>query len=396
MQMTSSTTAAHNAAVEVRRTVAAFPARQQPTWRDRGARDEALAVLRNAASIVSESEITDLRSRLRTVAVGKALVLQAGDCAEPMTDTTSDVVDAKARAIEEMSNALAAKGSRPVVPIGRIAGQFGKPRSQTHETVGGALLPTYRGPLVNDPYPSARARAHDPQRLLRARSAAEAVTLALRHRPGNNVWTSHEALVLDYELPQLRVTSHDEVMLTSAHTIWIGARTNQFDHAHIALASRIINPVGCKVTADLTLDELVRLTNALNPHRKSGKLMLIARMGAGMDRLPDLMEAVRREGHKPIWMSDPMHGNTLTAADGRKTRYIESITEELKQFQQAAQASGVNAGGVHLETTVDDVRECLTNTDDVREGNDPCTTLCDPRLTVAQAVDVLSHWKIGA
>lgn len=393
--MTTVTTAVHDAATEARRTVAALPAAQQPTWRDEPPRAQALVALGAGHQIVSESEVTDLRARLRAVADGRAVVLQAGDCAEPMTDTSTVVVEAKARAIDDMSAALAAAGSRPVIRIGRIGGQFGKPRSQTHEMIGGALVPTYRGPLVNDPFPSARAREHEPQRLLRARESAHAVTMALRRRAGNTVWTSHEALVLDYELPQLRLTSHDEVMLTSAHTIWIGARTNQLDHAHVALASRIINPVGCKVSAGISPSELLSLVEKLNPHRESGKLMLIARMGSGIDRLPALMEAVRREGHQPIWMSDPMHGNTTTAADGRKTRYIESITEELRRFQDVARASDSRAGGVHLETTIDDVRECLANKHDLRDGHAPYTTLCDPRLTVAQAIEVLGHWQIG-
>lgn len=393
--MTSTNTALISPVEVTRTSIAALPAQQQPNWGN-DARDEAIASLEQSAPLVTESEIAELKSRLGEVADGKAVMLQAGDCAEPMTDTVSGVVEQKALALVIMGQLLGHQAGAPVVRIGRIAGQFAKPRSQSHETVSGSLVPTYRGGLVNDPYPSARAREHEPERLLRARAAAEVITEQLRFRGGDRIWTSHEALVLDYELPQIRPTSDGRAMLTSAHTIWIGARTNQIDHAHVALAANIINPVGCKVSANTTPDELAALAEAINPNRETGKLMLIARMGASVDRLPELMNVVKRQGQPAIWLCDPMHGNTLTASDGRKTRYVESIKHELVEFQCAARATGIIVGGVHLETTIDDVKECLVNDQDVRDGHAPYTTLCDPRLTIRQALDVLSRWEIGA
>lgn len=382
--------------VDERRTaIGSVPAQQQPNWGD-DALNDAITSLELSAPLVSESEIDELKRGLQQVADGKAVILQAGDCAEPITDTASDVVEQKALALDIMGQMLKHTTGLPVLRIGRIAGQFAKPRSQSHETVSGSLIPTYRGALVNDPYPSARAREHEPERLIRARAAAEVISEQLRSRGGERIWTSHEALVLDYELPQIRPTSDGRAMLTSAHTIWIGARTNQIDHAHVALAASIINPVGCKVSGNTTPDDLVALAEAINPNRETGKLMLIARMGASVDRLPELMNAVKRQGQPAIWLCDPMHGNTLTAADGRKTRYVETIKKELEEFQRAARATGIIVGGVHLETTIDDVKECLVNDQDVRDGHDPFTTLCDPRLTIRQALEVLSHWEIGA
>ncbi|WNV75186.1 3-deoxy-7-phosphoheptulonate synthase [Geodermatophilus sp. DSM 44513] len=394
--MISIDTVSREAFEDTRRAIGALPAHQQPIWRDDDARDEAISSLERSVPLVSESEIAELKDSLRAVATGNAFLLQAGDCAEPMTDTSSSVVENKAQALDVMSRMLERRTHAPVVRVGRIAGQFAKPRSQSHETVGGSLIPTYRGSLVNDPYPSARARVHEPERLVRARAAAEVITQQLRCRGGERIWTSHEALVLDYELPQIRPTSDGRAMLRSAHTIWVGARTSQLDHAHVALAASIINPVGCKVSAGTTPDDLVSLANVINPNRETCKLMLIARMGASVDRLPALMSAVKREGHPAIWLCDPMHGNTRTAADGRKTRYLEAIKNELMGFQQAARGTGVIAGGAHLETTIDDVKECLINVQDVREGHDPYTSLCDPRLTIRQAVEVLSHWDSGA
>ena len=379
---------------EARDSIASRPAQEQPTWECREARGEVMAILGASAPLVSEEEIMDLRAQLADVASGMAVVLQAGDCAEPITDTTAGIISAKVQALFTMAETLESKSGKPVVQIGRIGGQFAKPRSQTHELVDGSSLPIYRGALVNDPFPSVRARRHEPGRMIRALSAATAIMSHLRNHDGPPVWSSHEALVLDYEIPQLRATARGEVMLSSAHTIWLGARTNQLDHAHVELASRIINPIGYKISASTTEDDLRAIMDRIDPKRQPGKLTLIVRMGDAIDRLPALMEGVQREGHQPIWMSDPMHANTVTASDGRKTRYIEAIIRELTAFQDAAMAEDIRAGGVHLETTIDAVRECLRGPDDLRSRDDPYTTLCDPRLTVEQAVEVLSHWRV--
>lgn len=379
---------------DARARIASRPALQQPDWKDEEARDRSMAGLEASAPLVCEEEVWGLRARLADVVHGKAVVLQAGDCAEPITDTTAAIVEAKRSALVSMADALRTRSGRPVVRIGRIGGQFAKPRSRSHETVAGASLPTYRGALVNDPYPSARARRHEPERLLRAHAAAGAILAHIRADPERLMWASHEALVLDYELPQLRTTSSGEVMLSSAHTIWLGARTNQLDHAHVELASRIINPVGCKISGSTTEDDIRGLADRIASNRPAGKLMLIARMGAEVHRLPSLMQALRQEGHRPIWLSDPMHGNTVTAPDGRKVRYLDAMTRELLEFQEAATAEGVCAGGVHLETTIDMVRECLRDPEDHRGGQDPYTSMCDPRLTVDQALELLGHWTI--
>lgn len=394
--MTRINTTLRESIEDTRRAIEALPAQQQPNWHDREARDDAVSFLERSAPLVTESEIAELADRLRAVANGRAILLQAGDCAEPLADTAPGIVEDKARALDLMAQVLERRTGAPAVRIGRIAGQFAKPRSKPYEVVGGIPLPTYRGALINDPRPSARAREHEPGRLFRARAAAEAITLQLRLRAGETIWTSHEALVLDYELPQLRPTTDGRTMLGSAHTVWIGARTNGLDQAHISLASNIVNPVGCKVSAGVGPDALAALANAVDPEREPGRLMLVSRMGAAIDRLPALMDAVKREGHPVIWLCDPMHGNTLTAADGRKTRYLEAIANEIVAFQRAARAAGVVAGGLHLETTVEDVKECLINEQDPRECSDPYTSLCDPRLTIRQAVEMLSLWNLGA
>lgn len=373
-----------------------LPAQQQPEWGDHNALGHARLSLERSAPLVTESEIADLRNKLRAVAAGDALILQTGDCAEPVTDTSADVVERKAQALHTMSGVLEDGSGLPVIQMGRIAGQFAKPRSKPHEDVGGELIPSYRGPAVNDPHPSADAREHRPERLVIARKAAGSIAGHLRSRRGDRVWTSHEALVLDYELPQIQQASDGRPVLTSAHTVWVGARTNQLDHAHVALIAGIANPVGCKVSPDTSPEQLVAIARAVDPDREPGRLMLIARMGAAAERLSALMAAVKSAGHPAIWICDPMHGNTVTASDGRKTRYLPAIIRELNWFQYAADSTGVIAGGIHLETTVDAVRECLDSDGESRDAADSYTTLCDPRLTLQQAVNVLSHWKIGA
>ncbi len=394
--MISNDTVSCETVADTRLAVRALPALQQPGWALHRDRDEALSILERSVPLVTESEVIELKDQLGRVAAGHALVLQAGDCAEPIADTDSETVGSKVRALRTMSLVLEERTHRPVVRIGRIAGQYAKPRSQTHETVGGSSIPTYRGALVNHPFPSVRARAHEPQRLLRAHTAAETITRQLRCLAPEQVWTSHEALVLDYELPQVRPTSDGRAMLSSAHTVWIGARTAQRDHAHIALAARVTNPVGLKVSPTTTPADLAAIVETVDPDREHGRLMLIARMGSRVDRLPGLMEAIKRKGHPVIWMCDPMHANTMTAADGRKTRYLDAVAAELVAFQRAARSAEVVAGGVHLETTVDDVRECLRDPLDQRDAGDRYTTLCDPRLTTEQAAEVLAHWEAAA
>lgn len=394
--MTSSTAGTGESTARLRWMLRGLPAQQQPEWPDVTALGNARTALERSAPLVLESEIAEFKNQLRSVAEGDALILQAGDCAEPMTDTSAAVVERKAQALRAMSIVLEEGTGLPVVQVGRIAGQFAKPRSKSHESVGDELIPSYRGPAVNDPHPSAEAREHRPERLVAARKAAGAIAEHLRSRRGDRIWMSHEALVLDYELPQIRPATNGRSVLTSAHTVWVGARTNQIDHAHISLIANVINPVGCKVSPDLSPEQLVALVNMVDPDREPGRLMLIARMGPKAEQLPALMTAVKKAGHPAIWLCDPMHGNTVEATDGRKTRYLTDITHELNWFQYAADSTGSIAGGMHLETTVDAVQECLTRSGDERAADAPYTTLCDPRLTLQQAAEVVSHWKIGA
>lgn len=211
--------------LNTRSDIVSRPAQQQPTWDHGAALQEVLGILSSSDPLVSESEILALRAQLAGVADGASVILQAGDCAEPPNDTSAEIVSAKADALTTMAQVFGARSGRPVVRIGRIGGQFAKPRSQEYEVVGGTSLPTYRGGLVNDPFPSARARRHELARIPRAHAAAGTIMRHLRARTGPPVWASHEALVLDYELPQLRATTTGDVMLASAHTIWLGART---------------------------------------------------------------------------------------------------------------------------------------------------------------------------
>jgi len=289
-----------------------------------------------------------------------------------------------------------------VVRVGRLAGQFAKPRSRPVETVDGVDLPAFRGLMVNSPERNALARRPDPLRMLLCHRAASTAMgylwRASSWRPNTSgpVWTSHEALVLDYELPQIRHLSGGRLMLGSTHWPWIGDRTRQIDGAHVRLFSAISNPVACKVGPGMTPDELKALCAALDPAREPGRLTLIARLGADLvaQRLPELVAAVRAAGHPVIWLCDPMHANTVIAADGRKTRQVDTIVREVRAFQEAVTAAGGVAGGLHLETTPDEVSECVADADalSVHRPDDRYTTLCDPRLNPEQALAVVANW----
>lgn len=209
------------------------------------------------------------------------------------------------------------------------------------------------------------------------------------------MWTSHEALLLDYELPMIRTLADGCRWLASTHWPWVGDRTRQLDGAHVALLASITNPVACKVGPSMSADEVVRLCERLDPHRMPGRLTLIVRMGAGKvaDRLPVLVAAVQRAGHPVIWLCDPMHGNTITTPDGRKTRLLVAISQEIGEFRKAVVGAGGVAGGVHLETTPDDVTECVADASALASVGDRYTSLCDPRLTPWQAVSVLAAWS---
>ncbi|MET9467338.1 MULTISPECIES: 3-deoxy-7-phosphoheptulonate synthase [unclassified Streptomyces] len=375
---------------------------QQPQWSDPLQVQRVRRTLEARPPLARAEDIRTLRSLLGRVATGDAMMVQAGDCAEDVNEHTPGYVARKAAVLDLLAGTLRIATHRPVVRVGRIAGQFAKPRSSPTEWIGGVELPSYRGDMVNGPEPDAENRRPDPLRILAGYMAANDIVENLGWKTRTEgqgieapVWTSHEALLLDYELPMLRRDGSGGTYLGSTHLPWIGERTRQVDGAHVALLADVFNPVACKVGPGMTPEELLALCERLDPARDPGRLTLIARMGAGLvaDRLPPLVEAVRAAGHPVIWLTDPMHGNTVTAPDGNKTRMLATIVREVRGFQQAVLAGGGVAGGLHLETTPDDVTECATDEAALARVGEKYTSRCDPRLNPGQAVHVVSAWN---
>ncbi|WP_171172006.1 3-deoxy-7-phosphoheptulonate synthase [Streptomyces sp. I05A-00742] len=378
------------------------PALQQPDWGDRSQLHLVREELANSPGLTTPSDIAVLRSLLARVAAGESHVIQAGDCAEDPAECTADSMARKAGLLDILAGTMRMTTHRPVLRVGRVGGQYAKPRSRPTEQVAGVELPVYRGHMVNGPEPDPLVREPDPVRMLSCYRAASQVMKHLgwqgedRQRDtGPHVWTSHEALVLDYEVPFLRHDDEGRLYLASTHWPWIGNRTHQLDGAHVALLAAITNPVACKVGPAMTAGDLVGLCAVLDPHREPGRLTLIARMGATAvaERLPELVQAVRAAGHPVIWLCDPMHGNTLTTPSGMKTRYLKSVLRETEQFQCAVSAFNGVAGGLHLEVTPDAVTECVLNENDLDRVEEKYTTLCDPRLNPAQSASVVSTWR---
>ncbi|MFE0189332.1 3-deoxy-7-phosphoheptulonate synthase [Streptomyces sp. NPDC058989] len=380
-----------------------LPAQQQPRWKDHSLAERLSSELSDVPGLVTWDEVRHLRLLLAEVAAGGLQILQAGDCAEDPADCVPEVLSRKAGMINALAGAMQARTGLSVVRVGRIAGQFAKPRSADLERHGELEIPVFRGHLVNDPQPDPQLRRPDPARLLTGYRAAHAGTEFLRRLGGAwglpaaaPVWTSHEALVLDYELPLLR-RGRQGLLLSSTHWPWIGDRTRQLDGAHVQLLARVQNPVACKVGPTMTPAELTQLCSVLDPARTPGRLTLISRMGADRvaEWLPPLMAAVREAGHPVIWLCDPMHGNTQRGPLGRKTRLLTSIKHEVEIFQEAAAAEHVVAGGLHLEATPETVVECVADESHLDDLLDPLcyTTLCDPRLNIDQAVAVVSAWR---
>jgi 3-deoxy-7-phosphoheptulonate synthase len=388
-----------------------------------------------------------LTASLASVAEGKAFLLQAGDCAESF-DTVADSIRDRLRVILQMAVVLTYFTGVPVVKVGRIAGQFAKPRSKDTETIDGVELPAFRGHIVNDVGFTAGERAADPRRLVTAYNRAAATLNLLRaftkggfaslsrvHQwnrefvassPAGqryealadeidravqfmsacginsetltdlrqvDFYTSHEALLLDYEEALTRRDSlTGDWYDCSAHMLWIGERTRQLDGAHVEFLRGVRNPLGCKIGPTATPDEVIALCEALNPERQPGRLTLIIRMGATkvVDLLPLLLKAVSDAGHSVVWVCDPMHGNTFTADDGRKTRHFEDVLAEVSGFFAAHRYTGTHPGGVHLELTGDDVTECLGGGSDLVTADlaDRYETMCDPRLNGSQSIDL--------
>ncbi len=424
------------------------PAAQQPEWPDAQALKKAHATLSGLPPLVFAGEARQLTTALGQAAQGRAFVLQAGDCAESFAEFSADAIRDKLKVILQMAVVLTYGAGVPVVKLGRIAGQFAKPRSSPTEQVGDQVIASFRGHMVNDDLPEAAARIPDPQRLITAyqqavstlnllraftkggfadlsqvhawnqefvassaegrrfEDIAEGIDAALRFMTACGIdltgegslhevdfWTSHEALILDYEEALTRRDSlTGEWYDCSAHMLWVGERTRQLDGAHCEFLSGIRNPVGSKVGTSATADDVIALCERLNPERIPGRLTLITRFGVEAidDRLPPLLAAVRDEGHPVVWECDPMHGNTFTAEGGQKTRRFDDIIGELQSFFRLHREAGTWPGGVHVELTGDDVTECLGGFEDIVEGQLGLryTTTCDPRLNGRQSLDL--------
>ncbi|GAA2268872.1 MULTISPECIES: 3-deoxy-7-phosphoheptulonate synthase [Kitasatospora] len=379
------------------------PALHQPDWPDPAQVELVRETLLSRPALVRAGDLAVLREALARVAAGEAMVVQAGDCAEDPAECTAMDVSRKAALLDLLAGTLRMNAHKPVVRVGRIAGQFAKPRSSSTETVGDMVIPTFRGHMVNAPEPNPDTRRPDPLRILAGYMAAADIVEHLgwrRHGAGQDpvgqqVWTSHEALLLDYEIPMLRTDERGRVFLGSTHWPWIGERTRQLDGAHVALLAEVSNPIACKVGPTMEPEELLALCEKLDPERDPGRLTLIARMGAERiaERLPRLVTAVRAAGHPVIWLTDPMHGNTVTAPEGNKTRLVETVVREVLRFQEAVAGAGGVCGGLHLETTPDDVTECVMHEEDLGRVGDKYTTYCDPRLNPQQAISVVSAWN---
>jgi 3-deoxy-7-phosphoheptulonate synthase len=424
------------------------PAGQQPDWPDAGELEAVLKTISGYPPLVFAGEARALRAELARVANRQAFLLQAGDCAESFDDFNANSIRERLKLILQMAVVLTYSAGVPVVKVGRIAGQFAKPRSSPTETIDGVSLPSFRGHLVNDITFTAEGRRPDPRRLerayhhsaatlnllraftkggfadlgrvhawnqefvarspqgaryeelatdidraLRFMSACGLDTAAVPALHETSVYTSHEALVLGYEEALTRQDSlTGDFYDCSAHMVWLGERTRNPDGAHVEFARGIHNPVGVKVGATATVEEVLALCEILNPDRIPGRLTLISRMGKDNIRelLPPLLEAVEDAGHPVVWACDPMHGNTFTSNGGRKTRHFDDILDEIAGFFAAHREAGTWPGGVHVELTSDDVTECLGGGEALGDGDLELRyeTMCDPRLNGRQSLDL--------
>ncbi|MEU3771908.1 3-deoxy-7-phosphoheptulonate synthase [Streptomyces sp. NPDC032472] len=373
-----------------------LPTAQQPNWSRPAERDLACRTLSDAPALVSPAELSALKEQLARVARGEARILQAGDCAESFAEYTPAHIAAKAGAVGALAERMGQGSGLDVVAIGRTAGQFAKPRSDSFEEVGGLRLPVFRGHLVNGEGATPAERRNAPERMLRAyelSAAASAQLAAGAPAGGHRIWTSHEALVMDYEVPLVRY--HDtegQWFLGSTHFPWIGERTRDVRGAHVRLLSSLANPLACKVGPTASPEEVLELCRLLDPEREPGRLTLIARMGHRTveDRLPAVVRAVKDAGHPVVWISDPMHGNTVKTAGGAKTRYVAQVAAEAQAFVRVLRGQGLTPGGLHLEAAADAVTECVgADVADEQGLGRRYTTLCDPRLNPVQAKEVV-------
>ncbi|KAL4863813.1 phospho-2-dehydro-3-deoxyheptonate aldolase [Aspergillus spectabilis] len=368
------------------------PAAQAVEYDDPEALQRACETLRHLPPLVSVEEVEQARYQFYYVAAGKAFIIQGGDCAESFLDVRYDIIRRKVELLHQQSRILEAALNKPVLRVGRIAGQYAKPRSNPLETLpSGQVVHAFRGHIINSE--DETDRTPDPTRLLAGYFHAAVSHNTIRHLPTPTVYTSHEALHLPYEAS----LSRDDYNL-SATTIWLGERTRQLNGAHVEYARGLRNPIGVKIGPSATATEIVSILNALSPNRTpAGKVTLITRFGHRRVRsvLPDLIRAVQLSGHVPIWMSDPCHGNTWTTADGHKTRQTADMLHELKETYAVHCELGSHLGGLHLEQTGDSVTECLDDRHVTKAGDlgQAYTSLCDPRLSVDQALDFVREFS---
>ncbi|NRP51757.1 MULTISPECIES: class II 3-deoxy-7-phosphoheptulonate synthase [unclassified Marinobacterium] len=425
-----------------------LPVKQLPTYPDLTALQSIEAELKQQPPLVFAGEIRSLKADLARVSRGEAFLLQGGDCAESFNEFSADKIKDTFKLLMQMAVVLAFSGSCPVVKVGRIAGQFAKPRSSDTETIDGVELPSYRGDNVNSAEFTAEARIPDPERMLKAYHQSSATLNLLRafSRGGfadlhqvhkwnqgfvsqspahekyealaaqidqalsfmaacglnsdntpqlseTTLYTSHEALLLPYEEALTRQDSLTNGWYDcSAHMLWIGDRTRQPDHAHVEFLRGVQNPVGVKVGPTTQVDDLKRLLEILNPENEAGRINLIARMGAEKigDHLPQLVRAVNDLGVNVVWSNDPMHGNTVKASSGYKTRSVDAILSEMKSFFEIHKAEGSYAGGVHFEMTGNHVTECVGGAYQITESAlaERYITQCDPRLNADQSLEL--------
>ena len=426
----------------------AKPIQQVPTYADQARVLDIEKTLASYPPLVFAGEARTLEAELARVAEGKAFLLQGGDCAESFAEFSANNIRDTFRVLLQMAVVLTYGAAMPIVKVGRLAGQFAKPRSADTETIDGVTLPSYRGDIVNGIDFNVEARVPDPERLVKAYNQSAATlnllrafaqggyadlhkvhqwtlncvagslqgrlyedlanrlseTLAFMEACGltsettpqireTEFFTSHEALLLNYEQALTRIDSTTgDWYDCSAHLLWCGERTRELDGAHMEFLRGIKNPVGCKAGPGMSGDELLRMIDILNPDNRPGRLTVIVRMGAAKlaDRLPQLLQAIQREGRKVVWSCDPMHANTIKAASGYKTRMFDSILEEVRTFFAIHKAEGTHAGGVHFEMTGQNVTECVGGTATVTEASlgDRYHTHCDPRLNASQALDL--------
>jgi 3-deoxy-7-phosphoheptulonate synthase len=421
-----------------------LPIKQQPQWPDARAVQSVSEQLSTLPPLVFAGEVDTLRSRLAQAAQGKAFLLQGGDCAETFAGATADKIRNRIKTVLQMAVVLTYAAEMPVIKMGRMAGQFAKPRSSDTETRDGVTLPAYRGDIVNGYDFTEEARTANPERLLQAYNTSVSTLNLIRafttggfadlrevhswnkgfaKNPANiqyealakdidraikfmaacgsdfealkttEFFVSHEALLMDYERPMTRIDSRTgHPYNTSAHFLWIGERTRELDGAHVDFLSRVRNPIGVKLGPTTDAENMKQLIDKLDPDREPGRLTFITRMGAGKIReaLPPLLEAIKDMDANPLWITDPMHGNGITTPNGYKTRRFDDVMNEVRGFFEAHREVGTFPGGVHVELTGDDVTECLGGSEHIDEKDleSRYESLCDPRLNHMQSLEL--------